>query len=70
MVGLKAEKNIVEVDEEQAKQWLHGEDLEINGNYSGFVIIKHNNYFLGTGKYTTSRILNYINKSRRINSVL
>ena len=23
MVGLKAEKNIVEVDEEQAKQWLH-----------------------------------------------
>ena len=41
IVGPKAEKNIVEINEEQTKQWFKGEDLEINGNYSGFLIIKH-----------------------------
>ena len=46
---------------------LAGEDLEIKGNYSGFIIIKHNNDFLGTGKYKEGRILNYVGKSRRVN---
>ena len=67
IIGKKAEKNIVEINEEQAKQWFKGEDLEIRGNYSGFVIIKHNNDFLGNGKYKDGKILNYVSKSRRIN---
>ena len=67
IVGPKASKNIIEINEEQIKQWFKGEDLEIKGNYSGFVIIKHNNDFLGTGKYKSGRILNYVSKSRRVN---
>ena len=67
IVGPKATKNIAEINEEQTKQWFKGEDLDINGNYSGFVIIKHNNDFLGTGKYKAGRILNYVGKSRRVN---
>ena len=50
IVGPKATKNIVEISELQVKQWLKGEDLEIKENHSDFVIIKHKNYFLGTGK--------------------
>ena len=69
IVGPKAEKNIAEINEEQLKQWLKGEDLEVDGNYSGFVIIKHNNYFFGSGKYKAGTILNYVSKSRRINAV-
>lgn len=67
IVGPKAAKNIIEINEEQVKQWFKGEDLEVEGNYSGFVIIKHDNNFLGAGKYKNGRILNYVSKSRRIN---
>jgi len=68
IVGPKATKNIAEIREEQARQWFKGEDLEIEGksNYSGFVIIKHNDDFLGSGKYRNGKILNYVNKGRRV----
>jgi NOL1/NOP2/fmu family ribosome biogenesis protein len=70
IVGPKAEKNVAEITEEQAKLWLKGEDLEIEGDYSGFVIIKHNNDFLGNGKYKSGKIFNYVSKSRRINAII
>ena len=70
VVGEKATKNIAEITEDQAKQWLKGEDLEIKGSYSGFVILKcnnnNNNDFLGTGRYRNGKILNYVNKGRRV----
>ena len=87
IVGPKAEKNIVEIDEQQEKQWLKGEDLEVEDvcssktnnifppvspqshrNHSGFVIIKHNDDFLGTGKFKENKVLNYVNKARRVNA--
>ena len=69
IVGPKATKNIVEINSLQVKQWMKGEDLEIEnkGDYNGFVIIEHNNDFLGTGKYKDGKVLNYVGKSRRIN---
>ena len=71
IVGPLASKNVAEISEEQEKQWLKGEDLEIKGNYSGFLIIKHNNDFLGSGKYILDgRILNYVSKSRRITAIV
>jgi len=71
IIGPKAVKNVVEINEEQTKQWLKGEDLEIEdkGNYRRFVIIKHENDFLGSGKFKDNRILNYVSKSRRINAI-
>ena len=70
IIGPKAAKNIVEINDGQVKQWMKGEDLEIEGksNYYGFVMIKHNTDFLGTGKFKDNRILNYVNKSRRVNA--
>jgi len=69
IVGTKATKNIIEINEKQTKQWLKGEDLEIEGNYSGFLILKHQNYFLGSGKFKENKVLNYVGKSRRISSI-
>jgi len=69
LVGPKAAKNVIEISSEQVKSWFKGEDLEVNGNYSGFVIIKHNNDFLGTGKFKENKVLNYVNKSRRVNVI-
>jgi len=87
IIGPKATNNVAEIDEEQVKQWLKGEDLELREgsssrtsnisplpsprsrqDYSGFVVIKHDNDFLGTGKYKEGKILNYVSKSRRINA--
>ena len=70
IVGPRATKNVVEINEEQTKNWLKGQDLEIKGNYSGFLIIKNKNDFLGTGKYRDGRVLNYVGKSRRINTII
>jgi len=70
IVGPKATKNIVEISSEDVKKWLKGEDLEKEcNNCNGFVILKHNSDFLGTGKYKSGSILNYVSKARRINSI-
>jgi len=66
-IGPNATKNVVQIDSLQVKQWFNGEDLEINEDYDGFVIIKHNNDFLGTGKYKDGKVLNYVGKGRRVN---
>lgn len=67
LIGPYAKKNILELDEKQMKAWMRGEDLDATGDYSGFVIIKYGNDFLGSGKYSNGRILNYVNKARRVN---
>lgn len=70
IVGQKAAKNVVELNEEETKKWLKGEDLEKEcEGCSGFVILRHNKDFFGTGKYANGRILNYVGKSRRIDMV-
>ena len=69
IIGPKAEKNIVELDEEEAKRWFKGEDIEKEcAECKGFVILKHSNDFLGTVKYSSKRILNYVSKTRRISA--
>jgi len=66
IIGKKAKKNITELDDQQAKAWLRGEDIEIKTKSEGFVIIKNKNDFLGTGKAKENKILNYIPKERRV----
>ena len=70
IVGPKAAKNVADLDDEETKKWLNGEDIEKECHgCNGFVIIKNNRDFIGTGKYSNGRILNYVSKSRRINAV-
>ncbi len=67
IIGPLATKNVLELSDEEAIEWLRGKDFEKKGDWSGFVIMKHNNDFLGTGKYTADgRILNFVPKSRRL----
>jgi len=69
IIGKKATKNIVEIEKEQVKLWMRGEDLEIEGDYSGFVILKNKNDFLGCGKFKDNKVLNYVSKERRVNVI-
>ena len=70
IIGEKANKNIVEINEEETKKWFKGEDLEKEcKECKGFVILKNKNDFLGTGKYSNGKIMNYVGKSRRLNII-
>jgi NOL1/NOP2/fmu family ribosome biogenesis protein len=65
IIGKDAKQNIAELNEKQAMQWLKGQDIDVKGNYKGFIILKHKNDFLGTGKYKEEKVLNYVPKARR-----
>ena len=67
LIGPIAEKNVVELSGEETIAWLRGDDLSKEGNWSGFVIIRHNCDFMGCGKCTADkRILNFVPKARRL----
>ena len=58
-------KNILELDDKQAEEWLKGQDLDIQSDNT-FKILKNNNEFIGCGKSTGERITNFVPKERRI----
>jgi NOL1/NOP2/fmu family ribosome biogenesis protein len=59
-------KNIFELDEKQAEQWMMGQELNIATGKKGFFIMKYKDDFLGTGKISAEKISNFIPKSRRL----
>ncbi len=67
LVGKAAAKNVVDITDSELKQWLGGNELE-NGadGCSGYVIIRHENDFLGCGKVKEGKILNFVPKARRV----
>lgn len=61
-------KNIFELDEKQAEQWMMGREISIKTDKKGFFIIKYKDDFLGTGKVSENRITNFVPKARRLKS--
>jgi NOL1/NOP2/fmu family ribosome biogenesis protein len=59
-------KNIFELNEKQAEQWMMGQELNITTGKKGFFIMKFKDDFLGTGKISENKISNFIPKSRRL----
>lgn len=59
-------KNIFELDEKQAEEWMKGHELNITTGKKGFLIMKHGNDFLGAGKASEKKIGNFIPKNRRL----
>ena len=66
LIGKNAKKNVVELDDLEARQWLKGIDLDKVTQEKGFVMIKNNGDILGCGKSTGDKIWNYTSKVRRI----
>jgi NOL1/NOP2/fmu family ribosome biogenesis protein len=59
-------KNIFEMDEKQAAQWMLGQELNITTGKKGFFIMKFKDDVLGTGKISENKISNFVPKSRRL----
>ena len=68
IVGKKAKKNVLELSEDEAMEWMRGKNLEVGERSveEGFVILKHKDDFLGCGRYKNGRILSFVPKWRRI----
>jgi NOL1/NOP2/fmu family ribosome biogenesis protein len=64
IVGRSAERGVIEVNDDVAKRWMMGDDIE--NDVKGYVIIKWGNYILGCGKGNGTKIRNYIPKDRRV----
>ncbi len=66
LFGRFCNKNVYEVDKEIAYSWMSGRDIPCAKEFKGFVIVKYDNNYLGTGKWKDDKILNYIPMERRI----
>ncbi|HDD04924.1 MAG TPA: hypothetical protein ENF51_00340 [Candidatus Aenigmarchaeota archaeon] len=68
IVGPKAKKNVVEVNEKEAKEWLRGFSLEKQCQ-KGYVLLKYGRDFIGCGKSNGKIIWNTVPKERRIRNL-
>ncbi|MFH1310983.1 MAG: hypothetical protein ABIH65_01100 [Nanoarchaeota archaeon] len=59
-------KNIFELNSEQAEEWMMGRDLNIKTGKKGFLVMKYKEDFLGCGKASEEKIGNFIPKNRRL----
>lgn len=59
-------KGIFELNKEQAKDFLEGKELNIKIKERGFLIMKYNEDFIGTGKASEEKISNFLPKQRRL----
>lgn len=66
LLGKLAKKNIHEINKEQAYSWMSGNNLPCNKEFKGFVIIKYEDNYLGSGKWKDNIVINYIPRERRI----
>lgn len=59
--------NIYELNSEQDyEKWMNGQELNIQTNLRGIIIIRYRDEFLGSGKASENKIGNFIPKSRRL----
>ena len=68
LIGGLCSKNVLEVDDKKSEEWMRGEEIttEIQLKDNEFYIIKNKNDFIGSGKASGNRILNFIGKPRRL----
>ena len=64
IVGKIAKKNVIELDAENFRRWMRGEDVE--AGVEGYYIVKCGNYFAGCGKGNGRILRNFVPKDRRI----
>lgn len=69
LIGKKAKSNVYELNDNEVKEWMQGQDILTKETSEAFVLIKHKNDFLGTGKIKQGKILNFIPKGRRLKTV-
>lgn len=64
-------RNVVVLDRQQAYSWMRGGDVDVGDRpVEGYVVLKYGKDILGCGKFKEGKILNSIQKGRRITGVI
>ena len=66
IIGPLAKDNVLEINEEQMKDYFNGKDLNVDKEFKDFVILKYKDKYLGIGKYKEDKIINFFPKERRV----
>ncbi len=66
IIGKEASKNVLEINDEQTRSWMKGENIKVNSDLNGFIIVKNKDDVLGCGKISKGLLINFMPKERRI----
>jgi NOL1/NOP2/fmu family ribosome biogenesis protein len=60
-----ATKNIVDISDKQADEWLRGENIEIDSE-DKWVLLGNKGELIGCGKVKDKKVINYVPRERRV----
>jgi NOL1/NOP2/fmu family ribosome biogenesis protein len=66
LFGSQVSKNILQLKDNQLEPWMYGEDILQKNERRGYILVKHNEDFLGSGKLGAEKISNFVPKPRRL----
>ena len=67
MLKNQINNKIIELSDKESEEWLKGQNIErVSDTEPLFVIIKNKSDFIGVGKLTKTKILNFMPKERTI----
>ena len=66
MLGKKADKNVLNLNEEQLKQYMLGKNITVDNNNNTLVILKYKDDFIGCAKQKDFKVINFLPKERRV----
>ena len=70
IVGPLARKNVVDLDEAQVRTYFFGEELIVEADVEGFVLLRFHEDFFGAARYKDGKILNYLPKYHRTKELI
>jgi NOL1/NOP2/fmu family ribosome biogenesis protein len=60
-----ATKNIIDISDKQADEWLRGENIEIDSE-DKWVLLGNKGELIGCGKVKDKKVINYVPRERRV----
>lgn len=69
VIGPDCSENIVDLSDEQFKDWLRGEAIPMEGDRA-FKLVRHDGDFYSCGKIIDGKLKNYVPKSRTLTNIL
>ena len=66
LIGKIATKHILELNHDQAENWLKGFDFDLSVDEDGYYLLKYKEDFLGCGLIRLNKLYNFLPKTRRL----
>lgn len=71
LLGPKATRNVITLDDVQARNWVRGEDMDMSSladEPTGWFLVRSSKDWMGSGLVKEGRLLNFVPKARRVQS--